>query len=186
MTRATALIAATLLSTLGLAACGGSSSGLLPTTNAATIGDDLSSLSEALSTHDCDATQGALNRIFSDLSNLPASVDSKLRANLEDGFSSLDNTARVQCHATSTTHTHTHSTGSTGTSQTTSSTSGTTGPTGTTTSTGPTQSTSTTGPTQSTSPTGPTIGPGGGSQAPGGTGNSGTTDNGSGGAASDT
>jgi hypothetical protein len=175
--RAAGLTVATLLSATVLAACGGSgsSAGLIPTSDAVGLGNDLSALESALSEHSCDNTQTALNDIFTDISTLPTTVNTKLRDNLLGGYEQLDNTARTQCR--STTHTHTP-TGPSGPTQTTSP----TGPTQTTSPTGPTQTTSPTGPTQTTSPTGPTIGPGGGSQAP--TGGSGTTTADAGGAAS--
>ena len=177
MRRAAGLFAATLLSATLLAACGGSSSaGLIPTSDAVGLGNDLSALESALSEHSCDSTQTALNDIFTDISTLPTSVNTKLRDNLLGGYEQLDNTARTQCQPT---HTHTHTTGPTGPTHTTTSP---TGPTLTTSPTGPTQTTSPTGPTQTTSPTGPSIGPGGGSQFP--TGASGTTSAAAGGAAS--
>jgi hypothetical protein len=167
--RVAGLLGTTLLSAILLAACGGgSSTGLIPATNAAVIGNDLSALESALSAHSCDDTQTALNDVFTDISTLPSSVNVRLRDNLLSGYEGLDNTARTQCRPT--THTHTGPTGPTGPTHSTTSP---TGPTQTTSPTGPTQTTSPTGPTQSTSPTGPSIGPGGGSQAP--TGDSGTT-----------
>jgi hypothetical protein len=179
--RAAGLIAATLLAGAGLAACGGGSAGLIPTNNVTAIGNDLSSLSAALSAHSCSDTQGALGSLLGDIDNLPSSVAAKLKSNLVDGYERLDNTARVQCKATVTRHTHT---GPTGPTQTTTSP---TGPTQTTTSpTGPTQTTtSPTGPTQTTtSPTGPSVGPGGGSQAPPGSSGDTGTGGGTGGAVS--
>jgi hypothetical protein len=185
--RAGSLIAATSLCAFLLAACGGSSSsaGLIPSTDAVSLGNDLSALESALSEHSCDDTQTALNDIFTDISTLPTSVNTKLRDNLLGGYEELDNTARTQCQAT--THKHTGTTSATGTSHTTGVSTGSSG----TTSTGLSGTTTTTGP--SGTPTGPsgtstgssgTVGPGGGSQAP--TGSSGTTsaDVGSGGVAS--
>jgi hypothetical protein len=180
--RAAGLIGATLLSAILLAACGGgSSAGLIPTGDAVGLGNDLSALESALSSHSCDDTQTALNDIFTDISTLPTSVNTKLRDNLLGGYEQLDNTARTQCQAKTHTHTHT-TTGPTGPTGPTHSTTSATGPTQSTSATGPTQSTSATGPTQSTSSTGPTLG--GGSQAP--TGSSGATsaDVGAGGVAS--
>jgi hypothetical protein len=150
-----------------LAACGGgSSAGLIPSTDAVVLGNDLSALESALSEHSCDATQTALNDVFTDISTLPSSVNTRLRDNLLGGYEDLDNTARTQCR--STTHTHTH-TGPTGTS---------TGQTGT--STGP--SGTSTGPSGTSTGSSGTVGPGGGSQAP--TGPSGSTSADAGGVAS--
>jgi hypothetical protein len=180
--RAVALIGATLLGTIGLAACGGSSAGLIPTSNATTLGDDLNALALGLSNHNCASTDAALDRVNQDIFNLPSSVERKLRDNLLAGYGNLDTTARTQCRATST-HTPTHpKPGSTGASH---STGVTTSPTGvTTTPSGVTTSPSgvTTSPSGvTTGLSGSTVGPGGGAQAP--TGSSGTTDNGLGGGA---
>jgi hypothetical protein len=180
--RAGALTVATLVTAVLLAACGGSSAGLIPTNNAITIANDLSSLSSALGSYSCGGTQTALASLATDINNLPASVAAKLRNNLLTGYESLDNTARTQCHLPAGSHSHSTSpTGPTGTSHTTGAS---TSPSGTTTSpSGTTTSPSgtTTGPS---GVSGPSIGPGGGSQAP--TGNSGTTGDSNGGAVSGT
>jgi hypothetical protein len=181
--RATGLIGATLLSAILLAACGGgSSAGLIPSSDAVVLGNDLSALESALSEHSCGATQTALNDVFTDISTLPSSVNTKLRDNLLGGYEELDNTARTQCHSTTHTHTHTGSSGSTGASHTTglnTGSSGTsTGPGGT--STGP--SGTSTGPSGTSTGSSGTVGPGGGSQAP--TGPSGSTSADAGGVAS--
>jgi hypothetical protein len=181
--RAAGLIGATLLSAILLAACGGgSSAGLIPSTDAVVLGNDLSALESALSEHSCDATQTALNDVFTDISTLPSSVNTRLRDNLLGGYEELDNTARTQCQSTAHKHTHTH-TGSTGTSTGPSGTS--TGPGGTSTgpggtSTGP--SGTSTGPSGTSTGSSGTVGPGGGSQAP--TGSTGTTSADAGGVAS--
>ncbi|MGD0980553.1 MAG: hypothetical protein ABR946_03635 [Solirubrobacteraceae bacterium] len=181
MRRAAGLIGATLLSAILLAACGGgSTAGLIPSTDAVVLGNDLSALESALSEHSCDATQTALNDVFTDISTLPSSVNTRLRDNLLGGYEELDNTARTQCHSTTHTHTHTGSTGtSTGPSGTSTGPGGTsTGPGGT--STGP--SGTSTGPGGTSTGNSGTVGPGGGSQAP--TGSSGITSADAGGVAS--
>jgi hypothetical protein len=181
--RAAGLIAATLLTSVALAACGGSSAGLIPTNNAARLGDDLSSLATALDNHDCDGTQSELDALLNDINALPSSVSTKLSNNLLTGYEELDNTARVQCKAPAGSHTHPHTTGPTGPSQTTTSPTGVTQP-----ETGPTPaSTGPTGPTQpETGPSGSSIGPGGGSPAPppGSSGDSGAAASSTGGAVS--
>jgi hypothetical protein len=171
------LIGATLLSAVALAACGGSSTGLIPATNAGVLSDNLSSLSSELSMHNCAGVDAALGRIEIDIFNLPASVDRRLRSNLDAGYNDLDNVARTQCQAPAKPHHVSNgNTGQTGTTHATGSTQTTTGSTQTTTgstqtTTGPTQTT--TGPTGSTNPT---VGPGGGAQAPtGATGTTGST-----------
>ncbi len=185
MRRAAALAIATLGASVLLAACGSSSTNLIPSNNAATIGADLSSLSSALDVHSCTNTQTALGSLLTDINNLPSSVATKLRNNLLAGYEELDNTARTQCRPPAGSHTHPH-TNSSGPSGLTTSPSGTTtgtggtttGSGGTTTGTGGT----TTGSGGTTTGSSGTIGPGGGTGAPpGSTGDSGT---GTGGAAS--
>jgi hypothetical protein len=176
--RPPALIAATLASAVALAACGGSSSGLIPVTDAHTLSSDLTVLSSGLGAHNCSEVSSALSAVNTDIFNLPSSVDTKLRNNLVKGYENLDNHARTQCQpkVTKPHHTPTHSTGPTGTTHATGPTETTTGPTG------PTEvTTGLTGPTSSTSGTtgaSGTVGSGGGVQAPGSTGATGDTNGG--------
>jgi hypothetical protein len=180
MTRAVALIGATVGSALVLAACG-SSAGLIPASNATTISNDLSTLATALANHSCGSANAALDRVDVDINALPSSVNEKLISNLVKGYFDLANHVPSQCRSqtsSSTTPKGTSgtSTGTTGTSTGTTGTStGTTGTsTGTTgTSTGTTGTS--TGTTTPTGPTGTSIGPGGGSQAPTGSSGTGTT-----------
>ena len=176
MKRAGGLLAATLLATIALAACGGSSAGLIPAGDANALDADLSALQDGLAAHSCTSVDSALTRVYDDLNRLPASLDAKLRDSLERGYGDLDAHARTQCHAVVRRHhVKSGSTTSTGPTQATSATSPTTGESQTTTtpggvSTGPTETTS-----PNTSPSSPTVGPGGGSVAPGGTGGSGAS-----------
>lgn len=166
MRRAAALSVATLLTTVLLAACGGSSTNLIPSNNAVTLGADLSSLTAALDTHSCASTQTALGSLLTDINNLPASVATKLRNNLLLGYEDLDNTARTQCKPPAGSHTHTHTTGPSGTSQ---STGVSTSPGGTTTGSGGTTTGSggtTTGSGGTTTGSSGSVGPGGGTGAP--------------------
>ena len=162
MRRAAFLLVATLSSAVLLAACGGSSSGLIPANNSASLGTDLSSLATALDSYSCAGADTALGAILTDINALPSSVAGRLRNNLLRGYEGLDNTARTQCKPTG----HHPHTGQTGTSH----------PTGV--STSPTGvSTSPTG--LSTGPSGTSVGPGGGSPAPpGSSGDSGSTSGG--------
>lgn len=175
------LIAATLASAVALAACGGSSSGLIPTTDAHTLSTDLTVLSSGLGAHNCSEVSSALSAVNIDIFNLPSSVDTKLRNNLVKGYENLDNHARTQCQpkVTRPHHPPTHATGPTGTTHATGPTETTTGPTG------PTETTGLTGPTSSTGGTtgsSGTVGSGGGVQAPGSTGATGDTSGGTAGA----
>jgi hypothetical protein len=178
MRRGAAVVGVTLACVFGLAACGGSSSKLIPAANAVTLGDDLTALSTALENNDCNATTAGIDQLQADIDALPASVAPELRDDLVSGETTLATHAPHQCHPPE------HSTGPSGptgsdtgpsgptTGTSTSPQGGTTGPTSPTTS--PTgTSTSPVGPT---GPTNPTVGPGGGDQAPpGDTGTSGAT-----------
>ena len=184
MKRPLALIAATLASTAALAACGSSTAGLIPPTNAQAIGNAITALTTALQNHDCAKTRSALQNVSSNINALPASLDRRLYDNLQQGYTELVLEAPSQCKRpaarnTGTTGTHHHkkaSTGLTGTSNSTGTTQGgtpaPTGPTGATTTTSPTGPTTSTGPTSTTS-AGGGIGPGDGSS-----GSSGDTSNG--------
>ena len=152
MTRAVALIGATVGSALVLAACG-SSAGLIPASNATTISNDLSTLATALANHSCGSANAALDRVDVDINALPSSVNEKLISNLVKGYFDLANHVPSQCR--SQTSSSTTPKGTSGTS---------TGTTGTS-----------TGTTTPTGPTGTSIGPGGGSQAPTGSSGTGTT-----------
>jgi hypothetical protein len=181
-----ALAAATLASVAGLAACGGSSAGLIPPANAQAIGDAITELTTALANHECGQTRSALQNISSQISDLPSSVDRRLYDNLRQGYTQLAVEAPSQCKApvthsnSGTSGTTNHHKSSTGTSGATSSTGTSQG--GTSAPTGPT-GTSTTGSTGATEPTGPTnttsagggVGPGGSTGSSGSSGSSGST-----------
>jgi hypothetical protein len=184
--RPAALVCATLLATIALTACGSSSSGLIPQTDASALGGDLTTLANALGNHQCGGVSAALENINIDIYRLPTSVDKRLRNQLLRGYTDLDNNARDQCKAATLKQAHHPPTGSTSKSEST----GPTGPTGTT--TGGT-TTSPNGPTTGTgvTTTGPSgvVGPGGGAPAPGSgstssSGDSGSTSDNDGGLAS--
>jgi hypothetical protein len=166
----------------GLAACGGSSSKLIPAANAVTLGDDLTALSTALEDNDCNATTVGIDQLQADIDALPTSVSAALRDDLVSGETTLATHAPRQCkppqHSTGPSGPSGSDTGPTGpsTGTSTSPQGGTTAPTSPTTSpTGP-QSGTSTSPGGPTGPTNPTVGPGGGDQAPpGDTGASGAT-----------
>lgn len=141
--RAIAATAAAIATALTISACG-SSTGLIPTTNAATLQGDLSQLSIALSNHDCPETQAALLNANTDLGSLPATVDARLRQQLRSGLQVLTTSALKACKPpkNNTSQTGPTSTGLTGPTST--------GPTGTTSSTSSTSTSSTTSSTSST------------------------------------
>jgi hypothetical protein len=138
-----AAAAAAIATALSISACG-SSAGLIPTSNAATLQGDLSQLSIALSNHDCPETQSALLNADTDLGSLPATVDSRLRQQLRSGLQVLTTSALKACKPPN------NNTGKTGPTSTGPTGPTSTGPTGTTGTTSATSSTSTTSSTSST------------------------------------
>lgn len=147
------------LATATLAACGSSTTGLIPAENASPLKGDFEAVAQAALAGDgnCTATEEALAKTEQDFAALPASVNTGLRKTLQAGIANLSTRARVACTqplASASTTTATKSTTSSTTTTTTSS-------TPTTTSTTTTSSTATTTPSVSTTP-----GVGGGTQAP--------------------
>jgi hypothetical protein len=138
-----AAAAAAIATALSISACG-SSAGLIPTSNAATLQGDLSQLSLALTNHDCGQTQTALHSAETDFYSLPATVDTRLQQQLRSGLAVLTTSALKACKPpnNNTGQTGPTSTGPTGPTST--------GPTGTTGTTSSTSSSSTTSSTSST------------------------------------
>jgi hypothetical protein len=156
-----------------LAACGSSTTGLIPAENASPLKSDFEEVAQAALAGDgnCGATDEALAKTEQDFAALPASVNAGLRKTLQVGIENLSTRARVACTqplASATTTTATKSTTSSTTTTTTSS-------TPTTTSTTTTSSTATTTPSVTTTP-----GVGGGTQAPPGESGGGAQGNGQG------
>jgi hypothetical protein len=97
MRRGVAVVGATLACVFGLAACGGSSSKLIPAANAVTLGDDLTALSTALEDNDCNATTVGIDQLQADIDALPTSVSAALRDDLVSGETTLATHAPRQC-----------------------------------------------------------------------------------------
>ena len=148
-----------------LAACGGGA-GLLSGDQAGTLSNQLDQVSSAVQSGNCATATSASNALVNQVSNLPSTVNSTVRANLAQGATTVSQLATQQCRtATTATTTKTATTATTTpatTTQTTQNTSSTTTPT-----TPPTATTPTTSGSTSTAPSG------GGGLGGGGTGTGG-------------
>jgi hypothetical protein len=153
-----------------LAACGGGA-GLLSGDQSNSLSNQLDQVQAAVGSGNCAAAVNA-SRAFNDaVGNLPATINPTLRADLNQGGSTVAVLAARQCHQTTATTTPTSSTATT--SSTTSTTTPTTSTTATTT---PTTTPTTTTETQPTTTGTTTTNPSGG----GGLGGGGNSGNGNG------
>lgn len=148
--RKTVIAALLGLGTLTLAACGGSSAGLIPARNAGPLQSAFEEVQEAARKGNgkCGPTEAALAKAKRAFNDLPTSVDASLRNRLSEGIVNLTNVALTECKQPSSSGATT-----TGTSTTKSTTSRTTPTTSTTnTATETSESESTTTPSTSSSP----------------------------------
>jgi len=150
---ATATIGAVAL----LTGCGGSSKGLLPTTDAGSLQNDFANIEQFVSVGNCAKALGWVASAQRHLAALPSSVDAGLRAQLQVGVVDLAAAARRECAANATASTSTTSTSSSSStpqtsSQTSSSQTATTTASSTTAST-PSPSVTTSSPSGGVSPT---------------------------------
>ena len=155
-----------------VADCGGSS-GLLSSAQANGLTGLIQQARSDLGRNDCGGATSTLAQVAAQIQNLPSSVDSTLRSNLNQAASTVQTLVRNQCGSQNTTTTATTKTTTTATSTTTTPTT----PTQTQT-TPPTQTATTTTPT-GTTPTGPGSG-GAGFGGDNGQGNGGVPGNGTG------
>ena len=146
-----ASLAAIALCAVSLGACGGST-GLLSSSEATSLNDQLDSVDAAVAAGDCPAAALASARLKAAAISLSPTVDSALRSNLSEGASTVAKLALTDCSASSTTTTTTPSTTSSTTTPTTSSSTS----SSTSTSTSTSSSTTTTTPTTTTTTTTPT------------------------------
>ena len=154
-----------------VAACG-SNSGLLSSSDASSLSAQIQTVSADVTAGHCAAVPGDLNSLTQSLDNLPSSVNSTLRASLEQGVAQVRNFALQKCPSATASSTTTTSTATTRT---------TTSPT--TTSTTPTHTTTTPATTTATTPSNPgttTTGPGSGGTGLGDQGGNGGGGNGDG------
>lgn len=153
-----------------IAACG-SSTGLLSADTATSLTNQLQQVSSDIQQGNCAAAHDELAKLSQDIQNLPSSVSSTFRNNLNEGLTRAQELAATQCKSpTSTTPTTTTATTTTPTTTTETTTQPTTTQTTTTQTTPPTTTTPATTPVN---PGTTTTGPGSGGVAPG-------TDNGNG------
>jgi hypothetical protein len=138
-----------------LAACGGGA-GLLSGDQSNALSNQLDQVGAAVGQGNCAAAVNAAHAFNDAVNNLPATVNPTLRADLNQGGSTVAVLAARQCNQTTATTTPTSSTAtsSTTTPTTTPTTSTTTPPTTTTTPTTTTETTSTTTGTTTTVPSG--------------------------------
>lgn len=141
-----------------LAACGGGA-GLLSGDQANTLNGQLDALSAAVSSHNCGAATADSQNLGNAVASLPQTVNSNLRADLNQGASTITDLASRFCRTTTTptTPTATTATASTATTSPT-----TTQSTTTTTTTHPSPPPTTSTSNQTTSPSGGGNGQGGG------------------------
>lgn len=149
-----------------IAACGSSSSsGLLSADTATSLTNQLQQASTDIQQGNCAAAHDELAKLSQDIQNLPSSVNSTLRSNLNEGLTRAQELAATQCKSpTSTTPTTTTATTTTPTTTTETTTQPTTTQTTTTQTTPPTTTTPATTPVN---PGTTSIGPGSGGVAPG-------------------
>jgi cell division protein FtsN len=159
-----AVVAGGLAFAVSLIAACGSSTGLLSADTATSLTNQLQQVSSDLQQGNCAAAHDELAKLSQDIQNLPSSVSSTLRSNLNEGLTRAQELAATQCKSpTSTTPTTTTATTTTPTTTTETATQP------TTTQTTPTQTTPTTTP-PATTPVNPgttSTGPGSGGVAPG-------------------
>jgi hypothetical protein len=148
-----------------LAACGGGV-GLLSGDQANSLSNQLDQVGSAVGSGNCAAALNASQAFNNAVTNLPSTINTTLRADLDQGGSTVRDLASQQCHQTTATTTPTASTATSSTSTSTTSTSTPT-TTSTTTTTPPTTTTETTTTSTGTTPTNPS---GGGGLAGGGNG----------------
>jgi hypothetical protein len=104
MTMNRQVIRAILASLLGFAAafliaCGSSTKGLIPASDAGPLQSDFETVQSAAENGDgsCAATEAALNKTSEDFTALPSSVDAGLRNNLNQGINALHTRALALC-----------------------------------------------------------------------------------------
>jgi hypothetical protein len=151
-----------------LAACGGGS-GLLSPDQANTLNAQLDQISSAVASRNCGAAAQASQNFGNQVANLPQTVNSTVRANLNQGASTISALAGQDCHKSTTPTTPTSTTATTTATATTSTSQSTTTTTTTQPNPPPTSSTQ----THSTTTTNGGGGQGGGGQGGGSSGGAG-------------
>jgi hypothetical protein len=101
-----------------VAACGGGS-GLLSSDQASSLNGQLDQVSSAVNAGNCGAASSAAASLTNAVSNLPPSVNTTLRNNLDQGASTVSQLAQRDCRHTTSTTTSTSTTSSTSTTATT-------------------------------------------------------------------
>jgi hypothetical protein len=164
-----ALVAGGLGFAVALIAACGSSNGLLSANTASSLTDQLQQISSDIQRGNCAGAADQLGRLTQQIQNLPSSVNSTLRSNLDQGLTKAQELVASQCRSTAATTPTTTTTAQPTTTEAT--TPPTTTQTPTTATTAPTTTaTSTATPPATTTPkpgTTTSTGPGSGGVAPG-------------------
>ena len=82
---------------LGLAACGGSTEGGIPRSDADTLRQELSDVERFVERGDCDEVDGQVRQVRNAVVELPNSVDPSLRENLDEGVGRLESVVATDC-----------------------------------------------------------------------------------------
>jgi hypothetical protein len=85
---ALAAVAAAALAAAALSACG-NNSGLLPSSRASALEDELDQVAAGVRSGNCTAAEQAVSRVQGELLNLPRSTDAALRRRLQEGVDNL-------------------------------------------------------------------------------------------------
>lgn len=117
-TRHRTLVALALAATVFVAGCG-DRKGMIPKADAQTILSQLDQLDQQMSSGDCDNIASTVSDLQEQVSQLPTSVDSRLRARIEEGLANLSTQAPRDCLDQSLTTTETTTTQTTATTTTT-------------------------------------------------------------------
>lgn len=106
------------LAAIGLAACGGSTAGLIPGPNALALRHDFEAVSQAALSGSCPRTEAALAQTQTDFGALPVGIKGVLHQRLQQGIANLHERALAKCQEATTTTTSTTTTRQTTSQQT--------------------------------------------------------------------
>jgi hypothetical protein len=95
-TRRTALSLLAAAAALALGACG-STEGGIPQSDADTLREELGDVANFVERGDCDGVDGQVRQVRAAVAELPNSVDTELRQNLNDGVGVLEGVVETDC-----------------------------------------------------------------------------------------
>ncbi len=82
---------------LGLGACGGSTEGGVPRSDADTLREELGDVERFVERGDCDEVDGQVLQVRNAVAELPNSVDPELRENFSEGVGRLESVVASDC-----------------------------------------------------------------------------------------